>query len=1457
MNEIRSIRTQRFSPALRLLSLLVAASFLLQDVTLAATPDLFSRDIAQNPTLLKVSPQFAEINEIHRGQRPRLIIHIQDAHTNLSGQENLANVLEELIRRYKLKTIFVEGGDKDNSLDFLRPLAPLEVRRRVAKKYLMKGELNGEEYLNLASDYEMDLWGVEQTDLYEKNLKTYAGVVEKRDRVIEYLEQAGKRLQSLKRQLFPKDIVAFDDFLGQFEKKEKDFTEYHRLLTETARRYGVRLEDYPDFVALEDLRAKEEKVDFQLANDEQERLILALFPDELSRAEARERLSARLDRIKSESHTPLSFYESLIEEAGKRGVPMKDYPNITRYVEYLKLYGRVNMERLLKENRQLEEEVYRRALTEKDAYYLHELSLHLANLKTLFSLQASKEDFQTYQERRRQARFQPMVFLAFLNSKLYDMGNAGDLLRFQALVDENIAEVEGFYNMTEERDDVFLRNAFKKMDEENVSAAVLITGGYHTPHLKELMKREGISYAVLTPNITEETNLKRYEEILLGQLGEDNPLLKKTRLVSGTKESDDSIRYTWARQNSPVASIVADFGQNPALFPALTARRPVAARLAGELRLSRAVYADASLVGNRSSAATVLEPAENARLTVRTWAERDSSPLTPEEARVFETERGRLTDPAAFTLTRAEIRSVKQSFYDRSSGVIRLRLVVEGKDGKKYFIELSGADTTSMDRLKQMMPSLAELEAPGAAFQISMINQGDLEGNFTLTSDGKAWKFFGASDEPWASKTHRALVESRDGRHAAGTIRLEGRADANEIQRVYFTPFGSDRETALNPADTEFVSAAYALVWGDTPSVELLRDNYSRRSDLRHVFRFPFLDGNILFYDQLSTSESRLADAYAGRPVDLDRRGLDAAALQKTLVDTYGYRLKASAAEVSAPGDFSVSGDAVRLVFLPARYPVNGVAVAADGKLAFVNIEGESGRRGADYWNLAGWLAGVLGWKPAAFFAFDNGKDPSWIEKRDGKSVPVFQGRNSANAALSILSGGARLAQSSDDVMRRISDGVDDLLRHPAIGEISVGAIITYYLPSSQSRSLLPVLRPRVEALLVAKGFLATADPDVYRIPAPNAGEDITANPPADRGARLATVETIMTRITADLDRFSGRFMMDEVSVTGMMGFYAPESASFRGNDREILKARIQSLLAARGFTPTGDPDLYRVPGAKPAGARLSLQEAIRATSAVVAEQTALSEDDLRQAMALEPMAFFLYRRTLLESVGKAIETYAVSGDAANLRRVVLGAYARLQYGEILEYADTGEAFNAVTDRSMAESFYGTTLRAGDRDYADEFYRSLGRLRDAVAPGPMDPVEVARAVAGQALSAIAAFQTDFSVGAERFVDTNRIGFDLDEFGRFTGVLSRFEDALMNFFTNTDSADAVRYLALLGQAIDTFNQDVAPFYAGIARDNALGTSTIVQFSHSLQITWTLAAMAGNRLERGPDGARLAD
>ncbi len=573
----------RFGLCLRSLSLILCFSFILTDISHAAPRlDSTPRDIFHNPGLLKISPSTAKITDFHQGTKLKLLIHIQDAHTNTSAQANCAAVLEELIQRYGLKTIFMEGGTRDDSLTFLRPLAEKSARERVAKKYLRQGELNGAEYLNLVSDYDIRLLGVEEKTLYEKSLEDYAAIVKEREEILGYIQEIEKRVETLKRKFFPKEVLMFDAFLRSFEKKEKDFTEYHAFLSDFATRLDLNLLTFPNFFVLKELKTKEEQIDFAKANAEQARLVAGLYttnpagPAGMSVSSPKSLIGDRVDsrlrgndvsvqKLKSGLLTPLSFYESLLNDAKKHALILTNFPNLVRYLDYLKTYEKVDLAKLLSESKSLERQIFEQSLVTRDSKTLHAISDYLKTLEKLFSLQAQKEDFDDYAHKKEDVRFETVVLLGFLNKKLAESGNAADVIRFVPAIDETVKKVEDFYKTTEQRDAVFLEKALGAMDRDHTSLAVLLTGGYHTPHLSRLMREKGVSYVVVTPNVTHETNIKRYEELLLSQLGptrhSESPQFRFAKQSGGEEESHLSLAAAVERPFSPVPAIEKELPQ--------------------------------------------------------------------------------------------------------------------------------------------------------------------------------------------------------------------------------------------------------------------------------------------------------------------------------------------------------------------------------------------------------------------------------------------------------------------------------------------------------------------------------------------------------------------------------------------------------------------------------------------------------------------------------------------------------------------------------------------------------------------------------------------------------------------------------------------------------------------------------------------------------------------------------
>ncbi len=410
------------------------------------------------------------------------------------------------------------------------------------------------------------------------------------------------------------------------------------------------------------------------------------------------------------------------------------------------------------------------------------------------------------------------------------------------------------------------------------------------------------------------------------------------------------------------------------------------------------------------SAPVVAVNLDDAVLKFARWEQRSSVPFTAQEKAFFA--RSEFQSENLKDLQPADIKTVQQTIYDRTSGDIKIELIITDTQDQKHYFRLNGADTNAMRVLKDIMPTMAQLKQPGALLQSSLGNQGDLEGNFTIVSKQGRWEFFGAVDEVLSKKTFRALIQYKNGERKIGFVQAV--ADAtSQIQDVNFIAGLNENAASVKLAadQVEFVFVAYTLGWGSESPEVLLRQNYTKTSDLRHVFRFPSLKNGSVFHGSLASDNVKMNLAFAGQPVEFQMQhqgqAIIRADLEKNLQDK-GYRLQESAGAVKQAGDYFIEENNIRIILLPARYPVNTLVVDDQGHMAFVTIQGKSGSQGANYWTVEKWIKeqvqNQFHWEPQAIFALDNGMDPNVKTFVDGKEVSLVAGaRDNFNAAFSVV----------------------------------------------------------------------------------------------------------------------------------------------------------------------------------------------------------------------------------------------------------------------------------------------------------------------------------------------------------------------------------------------------------------------------------------------------------------------
>ncbi|GEM_PF-5671946 len=498
--------------AVKGIAFLLVAAFTVQEVSFAGV-DVSSALMPLPAFAVKFPGSLASVEESYRAPGgEKTVVLIQDAHTNESAQRNIARTIEIILENGLTRHVFLEAGTGDLSLSYLRR-APRPLRERVARSFLSKGYIQGPDFLDLTSDKPFKLWGIEDQKLYFRGIELYRSLCEMRLFLHAHLDKIDRAVRTLKPKVYNPELRNFDEVRVSFLANERPLTEYFEALFQRAERLNIRLDAFPHLSGLKRLKRLEASIDFVKAGQEQIRLVASLGADEqrvlleLSSEQGPMRLEAE------ESGPQRAFYAMLEEKVRKRS----DYPNLMRYLHYLKGAHRLSSRQIVSEKEALESAVFAVLAAAPDEQRLLAIARAQEVLRKLLDLTLTTDEFD--EMKRDRASYDATAAAGFLNRKIMDLGSHyEDALFLETRYDGALSQAVEFYELTLARDEAFVSNLTAKMDETGESCGILVTGGFHTPHLKELLRERRISYLVVTPQVLKETNLKKYENILLRQV---------------------------------------------------------------------------------------------------------------------------------------------------------------------------------------------------------------------------------------------------------------------------------------------------------------------------------------------------------------------------------------------------------------------------------------------------------------------------------------------------------------------------------------------------------------------------------------------------------------------------------------------------------------------------------------------------------------------------------------------------------------------------------------------------------------------------------------------------------------------------------------------------------------------------------------------------------------------------
>ncbi|MFC2149283.1 hypothetical protein ACFLQ8_01120 [Candidatus Auribacterota bacterium] len=460
----------------------------------------------------------------------KLIIQIQDSHCNYESQTNISKIIDTMSKDQAvnqcLNLIAVEGAEGPVNAEPLRKYPDADIKEE-ASDYLMRiGWLTGTEFYEVNSkETPVPLYGVEEKPLYEENLDLFRKVKLAGVKNNAFFEKLFSAIEILKRKVFTGSLAELVNMRDGWDKNEVKFTEYCKYVAAEALKNGIGEKGqpyfkdprYPNISAVMETIEIESKMDKEKIGPQRKSLIGAMqkvmVKEELSEL-VKQSLYLRIGKI-----TSSMFYEYLSGAAAANKIDMKKYPDLEKYVELVKLHGRVSSSALFEEVDSLEKQVKGKLFTDKIERDLDNVIEQSKSLRNLMDLRMSRRDLSYYENNKEDITPKNLIQRV---AKIADKEGLRDALTGSlAWLEENkgldISASRGFYEVALKRDNALVEKTINEMERKKSKAVAMVAGGFHTEGMKKLFKAKGYSYVVVTPRMTKKYDDKIYLERMLNE----------------------------------------------------------------------------------------------------------------------------------------------------------------------------------------------------------------------------------------------------------------------------------------------------------------------------------------------------------------------------------------------------------------------------------------------------------------------------------------------------------------------------------------------------------------------------------------------------------------------------------------------------------------------------------------------------------------------------------------------------------------------------------------------------------------------------------------------------------------------------------------------------------------------------------------------------------------------------
>ena len=465
---------------------------------------------------LNIPSEWGRIKEVYRGSKDskQVIVHIQDAHCNYDAQINIGNILDRLVQDHGVKVAGLEGSSGKVKTYLFSTFPEEDIRAQAVDYFVRQGQMNGAEALVIREgfEYPLELYGIEKQELYDDNFNAFKTSLPFKSEAKMAFISLDYMLTQLKLFLYNRELLNFDVQQTAYADNRLSLNEYSAFLSEELKKYKIKKSNYKHFSWLGRVNKSEGSIDFVKAEEERTRLLTELT-NILEEADIQKLLDKGMDY--RNGYLSAAKYLSFVKDLAQANkVELKEYKNLTIYIDYAQNYDQINSALLFDEMWQIEDAVRAKLYTNDEQKTLDIQVRGLETMKRLVDIKMVNRDLSFYQMNSQKLKSD--AYISFITDQAKRFNIKMELPSDIGYLDVYIPAWVQFYQVAGTRDIAMIENSLKLLEEKREKIIAMVTGGFHTRELTRLLKERDISYMVITPHITNNDG-NRYFEILEGK----------------------------------------------------------------------------------------------------------------------------------------------------------------------------------------------------------------------------------------------------------------------------------------------------------------------------------------------------------------------------------------------------------------------------------------------------------------------------------------------------------------------------------------------------------------------------------------------------------------------------------------------------------------------------------------------------------------------------------------------------------------------------------------------------------------------------------------------------------------------------------------------------------------------------------------------------------------------------